>query len=84
MQFLLYPDLSGSIPNKSKTANLRFFWFEYILKTDAVLDHLPVSSYTKFVGSHEHPKAVIVMYGLENSFYKNLDFTARGSDIDDF
>ena len=46
-----------------------FFWPEYILKTDTILDHLSASSYAKFVGSHEHPKAVIVLYGLENSFY---------------
>ena len=57
---------------------LTVFWSEYILKTDAVLDHLPASSCTIFVRSHQHPKSVIVVYGLENSFYKNQAFTARG------
>ena len=42
---------------------------------------LPASSYAKFVGSHEHPKAIIVVHGLENFFYKNQVFTARGSEI---
>ena len=30
--------------------------------------------------SHEDLKAVIVVHGLENSFYKNQAFTARGSE----
>ena len=51
-----------------------------MLKTDAVVDHLPASSYAKFVGSHEHPKGVIVLYGLANSFYKKQAFTTRGLD----
>ena len=59
---------------------LTFFSSEYILKTDAILDHLPASSYAKFLGSHEHPGALIVLYGLANSFYKKQAFTARGSD----
>ena len=71
-------------PNKSKTTNLnRFFWSEYILKTAAVLDHLLASSYAKFVRCHEHPKAVIAVYGLENPFYKNQAFTARSSESAD-
>ena len=54
------------------------FWFEYILKTDAILDYLPASIYAKFVGSHKHPEALIVLYGLAYSFYKKQVFTARG------
>ena len=49
-------------PNKSKTANFNgFFWCKYILKTDAVLDHLLGGIYAKFFGSHEHPQALIVL-----------------------
>ena len=69
-------------PNKSKTTNLNGFFGlnTFILKTEAVLDHLLASSYAKFVRCHEHPKAVIAVYGLENPFYKNQAFTARGSE----
>ena len=65
------------LPNKSKTANFNGFFSKYILRTDAVVDHLPANSYAKFVGSHEDPKAVIVLYSLANSFYKKQAFTAR-------
>ena len=68
------------LPNKSKTANFNSFFSKYMLKTDAVVDHLPASSYAKFVGSHEHPKGVIVLCGLANSFYKKQAFTTRGLD----
>ena len=68
------------LPNKSKTANFNVFFSKYILKTDATVDHLPASSYAKFVGFHEHPKAVIALYGLANCFYKKQAFTARGLD----
>ena len=62
-----------------KTTNFNcLFWSEYILKTNAVLDYLPANSYAKFVGSHEHPVALIVLYDLVYSFYKNQVFTARG------
>ena len=62
-----------------KTTNFNgLFWSEYILKTNAVLDYLPASSYAKFVGSHEHPEALILLYGLANSLYKNHAFTGRG------
>ena len=40
----------------------------------AQFSRLPASSYVKFVGSQEHPKAVIVLYGLVNSFYKKQAF----------
>ena len=40
---------------------LTIFWSEYILKTDAVLYHLPAKSYAKFAGSHKHSEAVIVV-----------------------
>ena len=56
-------------PNMSKTTN--FNLSEYILKTDAVLNYLPGSSHAKFVESHEHPKALIVLYGLAYFFYKS-------------
>ena len=65
-------------PDKSKTTNFDVFWSEYILKTDAVLDYLPASIYAKFVGSHEHPEALIVLYGLAYSFYRKQVFTTRG------
>ena len=68
------------LPNKSKTANFNSFFSKYMLKTDAVVDHLPANSYAKFVGSHEHPKGVIVLCGLANSFYKKQAFTTRGLD----
>ena len=45
-----------------------FFWSEDILKTDAILDYLPASSYAKSIGSHEHPEALIVLYSLAYSF----------------
>ena len=81
VQLLFYSDFSGNITKSIQNCKLyRFFWSEYILKTDAVLDHLPASSYTKFVGYHEHPKEVTMVYGLANSFYKKQAFTARGSD----
>ena len=43
---------------------LTVFWSEYILKSDVVFDDLPATSYAKFIGPQEHPKAVIVLYGL--------------------
>ena len=51
---------------------------EYILDTDVVLDHLPASSYAKFVRSCEHPEALIALYGLANSFYKKSRSLQRG------
>ena len=51
---------------------------EYILDTDVVLDHLPASSYAKFVRSYEHPEALIALYGLANSFYKKTGFYSEG------
>ena len=68
------------LPNKSKTANFNGFFSKYMLKTDAVVDHLPASSYAKFVGFYEHSKAVIAPYGLANCFYKRQGFTARSLD----
>ena len=38
----------------------------------------PTSSYAKFVESHEHPEALIVLYVLAYYFYKKQVFTARG------
>ena len=35
------------------------------------LNYLPGSSHAKFVESHEHPKALIVLYGLAYFFYKS-------------
>ena len=65
-------------PSKSKTAIFNgFFWSEYILKTDAGLNYFSASSYAKFVGFHEHPEALTVVYGLTYSFYKKQVFTAR-------
>ena len=79
VQLLFYSDFSGNITKSIQNCKLyRFFWSEYILKTDAVLDHLPASSYAKFVGSHEDPKPVVVVSGLENIFYRTQAFTTRG------
>ena len=65
--------------NKSKTVNFNgFFLSEYILDTDVVLDHLPTSSYAKFVRSYEHPEALIALYGLTNSFYKKAGLYSEG------
>ena len=44
----------------------QFVWTEYILKTQTVLDHLPASNYAKFVESHEHLKADLVVYDVAN------------------
>ena len=68
------------LPNKSKTANFNGFFSKYILKTDAVVGHLSANSYAKFVGCHEHPKTVIVLYDLANSFYKKQVFTVTSLD----
>ena len=68
------------LPNKSKTANFNGFFPKYILKTNAIVGHLSANSYAKFVGCHEHPKTVIVLYGLANSFYKKQAFTVRSLD----
>ena len=76
---MFYSDFSRNITKQVQNCKFqRCFWSEYNLKTDAGLDYLPAISYAKFVGSHEHPEALIVLYGLAYSFYKKQVFTARG------
>ena len=63
--------------NKSKTVK---FNGVFGLNTIAVLDHLPASSYAKFVRSYEHPEALTVLYDLANSFCKKAGLYSAGSD----
>ena len=56
--------------NQSKTVN--------ILDTDVVLDHLPATSYAKFLRYYEHTEALIALYGLPNSFYKKAGLYSEG------
>ena len=74
VQLLLYSDFSGNITKQVQ--NNFLVWIHF--KNRCSSRSPPGSSYVKFAGSREHPKAVIAVHGLENSLYKKQAFTARG------